>query len=510
MRPVTRVLSTLIALFLVMATPLGALAATPQDWSVDHPERLEEGHLFAESALIMDEETGEILFSKNADALMYPASTTKIMTLMLALESNISLDQMITIPKEADTVPEGSSTIPVRSGEEMSFRDLLYGLMLRSGNDGAIAIAVLVSGSMESFAARMNQRAQELGCLDTYFVNSHGYHDPNHYTTAADLARMTREAMKNETFRTICAAREYTMAATSRRGKLVIQSKLELLDPDSKFYYEHAIGIKTGYHSQAGQCVVAAAEMGGRAIISVVLRSTVYDNTFKWHDAQRMLDYGFTRFDIYNTKDLFSMAGDGISAIQVENAAADDIYGGKLSLILSQTSDDGYSVMALKDTDETEQKLQSFRERTEVALTTDYLSKLENRETVEAGSIVGTLTFAPDGHEAITGILIAARSVELQPIKISAWEYLSERMPWIETLRDERVIYGIIGVVVLIVFLIILGSIRSVRRNRRRKRIYEQRRRAYYERMRRQDADPYDRPARPRPNRKSRPRYDDF
>ncbi len=509
MRPATRALSIFIALILIALTPCAALAATPQDWSSEHPELLEEGHLFAESALAMDEDTGVILFTKNPDARMFPASTTKIMTLMLALESGISLDTVVTIPEEVKDVPEGSSVVPVYAGENMTFRDLLYGLMLRSGNDGAIAIAVIVSGSVDGFVALMNDRARELGCENTHFVNPHGFHDDNHFTTARDLATITREALKSETFREIVSAVQYTMAATSKRGKLVIESKVELLNPSSKYYYENCIGIKTGYHSKAGQCLVGAAKMGDRTIISIALRSTVDYADRKWYDTARMFEFGFTRFDTYTVKDFFSMAGDSVNTIQVENAAADDIYAGKLALILSQTSDDSYSVMALKDTDEAAQKLHSFQERATVTVTTDYLSKIEQHQTIEAGSIVGTLSFVTDAGETITGTLIADRSVELAPIKVSAWEYLTERMPWVETLRDERVIYGIIGVLVLIVFLVILGAIRSARRNRRRKRIYEQRRRAYYERMRRQD-DPYDRPARPRSPQKRRPRYDDF
>lgn len=510
MRPATRALSIFIALFLLVLAPHAALAATPQDWSSDHPELLEEGHLFAEGAIVMDEETGEVLFSKNPDARMFPASTTKIMTLMLALESGISLDTMVTIPKETATyLPEGSSTVPLSVGEQMTFQDLLYGLMLRSGNDAAIAIAVIVSGSLDNFVALMNQRANELGCENTHFANPHGFHDDNHYTTARDLATIAREAMNNATFRKIVSTYQYTMAKTSKRGKLVIESKVELLNPDSQYYYEGCVGIKTGYHSKAGQCLVGAAEKGGRILITVALHATVDYSDRKWYDTARMFSYGFTRFDTYTVKDMFTLAGDPVNSIQVENAAADDLYGGKLGLILSQTSDDGFSVMSLKDSAEAESHLQYFKENAVVTLTTDYLEKVEERQTVEAGSIVGTLSFVAETGETITGTLIASRSVEMAPIKVSAWDYLVERIPWIESVRDERVIYAVIGVVVLILFLILLSAIRSVRRNRRRKRIYEQRRRAYYERMRRQSVDPYDMPA-ARPARKKGPRYDDF
>ncbi len=510
MRPVTRALSLFLLLLFFATVPLSALAATPQDWSSDHPELLEEGHLFAESALVMDEDTGEILFSKNPDARMFPASTTKIMTLMLALESGISLDTMVTIPKEVNDVPEGSSVVPVTAGEQMTFRDLLNGLMLRSGNDAAIAVSVIVSGSEDAFVALMNQRATDLGCVNTHFVNPHGFHDGNHYTTARELAIITREAMKNADFRKIVSTYEYTMTKTSKRGKMVIDSRVDMLNPSSSYYDENCIGIKTGYHSKAGQCFVGAAEVGGRTLISIALHSSVDHTEYKWIDTQRMFDYGFTRFDTYTIQNLFTMASEGVNSIQVENAAADDIHAGKLALILSQTSDDGYAVMALKDSDEVNQNIQYFNENATVTVTTDYLEKIEQRLPIEGGSIVGTLSFVTKTGETITGTLIASRTVELAPLKVSAWDYLVEKMPWIETLRDERVIYIVIGVVVLILFLIIIGAIRSARRNRRRKRIYEQRRRAYYERMRRQNADPYDMPTRNRPKKNNRARYDDF
>ncbi|MGI6239004.1 MAG: D-alanyl-D-alanine carboxypeptidase family protein [Christensenellales bacterium] len=500
-----RAFSLLLLILLFVTAVLPAHASTPQDWDPEHPEQLEPGHLFAEAVLVIDEETGTVLFSKNADTRMFPASTTKILTLALAIESGISLDSMVTIPKEVESMPEGSSYVPVYAGEEMSFRDLLYGLMLRSGNDAAIAVAVLVSGSVSEFAALMNRRAMELGCTSSHFTNPHGYHDDNHYTTATDMAIITRYAMSLDLVREISATREYTMAATGRRGKLVIQSKVDLIDPDSPYYVEECVGIKTGFHSRAGQCLVSAAEKGGRRIISVAFRASVDYPTWKWYDAARIFAYGFTRYDTYRVRELFAMAGEGIQSIQVENSAKDDLYAGNLPLILSQTSDDGYAVIALKDTDEAAGFADYFREHATVTVTTDYLEKLENRMTIEAGSIVGTLSFDGAGGEPIMGTLIASRSVALEPLKLSAWEYLTENIPWLESLRDERVVYLSIGFLVLFAFIIIAGIVRNVRRNRRRKRIYEQRRRAYLAQQRRQERPPVRRSGATR-----RPRYDDF
>ena len=156
-----------IATVLAVAIALlcgGALAESPADYNRNVPQMLKEGHLYAQSAILVDATSGDVLFSKNARARMYPASTTKVMTLLLALESGIAMDTPIVIPQAAAQIPADSSLIPVFPGDMMTFRDLLYGFMLTSGNDGANAIAVLVSGNVDAFVERMNRRARELGC----------------------------------------------------------------------------------------------------------------------------------------------------------------------------------------------------------------------------------------------------------------------------------------------------------------------------------------------------------
>ena len=197
-----RLLALTILLAMVLIAP-SALAVTPDDYDSLQPNILEADHLYAESAFLMDMDTGEILLSKNSRVRVYPASTTKIMTLVLALESGIPLDQQVTIPKEADSTPEGSSNVGIKPKDTMTWSDLLYGFMLRSGNDAANAIAVLTAGSIDNFVQRMNQKAMELGCEGTHYVNAHGYHTEDHYTTAQDLARISLYGMKDKTFREI-------------------------------------------------------------------------------------------------------------------------------------------------------------------------------------------------------------------------------------------------------------------------------------------------------------------
>lgn len=505
MNRLLRALSICLALVVLALTCASAYAVTPSDWSEENPGDLQEGHLFAQSAILIDYETGEVLFEKNADARMFPASTTKIMTLMLALESGIAMDAVITIPDQAENIPSDSSRIPVSAGEQMSFEDLLYGFMLNSGNDGAVAIAIIVSGSEEQFVNEMNARALELGCTNTHFANSHGYHDNDHYTSARDLSIIARAAMDIPKFREIVSTPVYVMSATNKHSRREITSRVEMVVPDSQYYIAECTGIKTGFTGKAGQCFVGSAERGTRTVISVSLFSTRDYSDRKWFDANCMFQYAFTRYDEYSIADMFAMSGYGINSIVVENAAEDDPQDGQMSLILSQTSNDAYSVMTLKDTDEFDSYMEYFRANTSITPTTDYLARLENRETIEAGSIVGTFsTYTQDG-ETITGTLIAGRTVELEPFKVSMWDYVTDKLPFLKQFEEARVWYIIVIVAALIVMLIIVVCVHNARRSSRRRRIYEQRRRAYYERQRREGRAPT---AQRQPKR--RDPYDDF
>ena len=211
-----RLLSTLIILLLLVSACCTAQAVTPDDYDPETPAVLENDHLYAESAFLIDMDTQAVLLSKNSRVRVYPASTTKIMTLLLAVESSIPMAQKVTIPSEAGDVPQGSSLLEIKPGDRMTWEDLLYGFMLRSGNDASNAIAVLVSGTIPAFVSQMNLRAMQLGCEGTHFVNAHGYHDQDHYTTAQDLARISIHAMPCRTRRFVGSSARRTGPSPSR------------------------------------------------------------------------------------------------------------------------------------------------------------------------------------------------------------------------------------------------------------------------------------------------------
>lgn len=239
----------------------------------------------ARAASLIDVNSGRILYSHRGDERMLIASLTKIMTAIIALEYG-KLDDIVKVSPAAYG-KEGSS-IYLRLGEEMSLHHLLYGLMLRSGNDAAVAIAEHVGGSIEGFAFLMNQKAQELGMTNTNFTNPHGLDDPNHYSTANDLAKLTAYALKNEQFQEIVKTKVKRVPNPNDPWDYIWHNKNKMLN-----LYEGADGVKTGYTKAAGRGLVSSATRGGRQLVVVTLNDPV-----DWADHAKLLDYGFEHFSL--------------------------------------------------------------------------------------------------------------------------------------------------------------------------------------------------------------------
>ncbi|NLF27483.1 MAG: D-alanyl-D-alanine carboxypeptidase [Clostridiales bacterium] len=461
----------LISVFALLSP--AALAVAPGDWDKSRPGVLEAGHLYSKAAVLIDFETGDVLFDKNAEARMYPASTTKMMTLLLALESDIPLGRVITIPDAAKNIPDHSSLVPVFPGEQMTFQDLLYGVTINSGNDGSNAIAVLVGGSIEAFVQRMNERAAEIGCTDTHFSNAHGYHDATHYTTAMDLAKIARVAMRNETFRAIVAAKSYTLAPTVNRKELTLPTRVNLMMSGDRYFYEWCIGIKTGYTDKAGQCFVGAAERDGVTLISVVLNSAPSVTTQKWSDTGKLFEYGFEQYDRYLLMELYDLAGRDLNAITIENAAKDDAMKGSLSLRMTQVSDSDYARRVRKGDRALGEAVADFKARTTVALNEGL------RAPIEEGEIVGTLTYASREGDTLTAMLTADRAIEARPEYATVYDVLPFLKPMEPFFSSGWATYTLIAVAALVAVLIVFSARRRARKNRRRQRIYELKRREY-------------------------------
>lgn len=238
----------------------------------------------ARGAVLMEAESGDIAFGQNEKARLPMASTTKIMTALVALEC-LPLDTVVTIT--SDSVGIEGSSIYLVEGETLTMEQLLYALLLESANDAAVAIAIAVAGSVEAFARIMNEKARELGLTDTHFVNPHGLDHEDHYTTAAELALITRAALQIPAFRDICSTARKTIPLHADEGVRLLINHNKLLTS-----YEGCIGVKTGYTKKTGRCLVSAAERNGVTLIAVTLNAP--DD---WRDHTAMLDYGFKLYE---------------------------------------------------------------------------------------------------------------------------------------------------------------------------------------------------------------------
>ena len=256
----------------------------------------------AESAIVMDAHSGTVLWEKNAQQKSLIASTTKIMTALVVLD-HANLQDMVTVSAQAVGV-EGSSMY-LAAGEELTVEDLLYGLMLSSGNDAAEALAYHISGSIDDFAALMNEKAEDLGLSHTRFANPHGLDSEENYSNAEDLAHLAAYALENQEFRTIVSSQSY--ACGTRR--MTNHNKL-LWD------YDGAVGVKTGYTKQAGRILVGAAEQFGRRVVTVTISAP--DD---WNDHKEMLDLGFSK---YSERQVLT-AGTPVAELGVASGLSDSV-----------------------------------------------------------------------------------------------------------------------------------------------------------------------------------------
>lgn len=258
-------------------------------------------------ALLMESETGTILYEKNIYDKMYPASTTKIMTAILALE-NCNLDDVATVSRNAVmSVPSDYTNANLQIGEELTIKDLLYAFLIPSANDCGYVLAEHIAGTVSNFANMMNEKAIEIGCLNTHFVNPSGIQDENHYSTAYDLALIGRYAMKNETFRQIVSTPTYNLPATNKydsTDRRFVSTNFLIREGQPKYYYEYATGIKTGFTDDARDCVVASAKKDGIEYIAVILYAGYTEDTWlkeKFIDSVTLFNFAF---DNYTTKSL--------------------------------------------------------------------------------------------------------------------------------------------------------------------------------------------------------------
>ncbi len=256
----------------------------------EETKELKESELSAKSAVLIDGKTGRVLFGKNYNNKMAMASTTKIMTCIVALE-NASPDEVVEISKRAASMPKVHMN--AIKGEKYKIGDLLYAMMLESYNDVAVAVAEGVAGSVEEFAKLMNKKAGEIGAVNTNFVTPNGLDAKGHFSTAYDMALIGAYAIKNQQFLKITNTKSYSFYDCSNKRHIVVNNKDAFLNMSSD-----AIGIKTGFTGDAGYCFVGAVKSNNRVYVSCVLASGWPPNkTYKWRDTTKLMDYGKNNFD---------------------------------------------------------------------------------------------------------------------------------------------------------------------------------------------------------------------
>jgi D-alanyl-D-alanine carboxypeptidase len=333
----------------------------------------------AHSAILMDGDSGQVLYEKNPDERSLIASTTKIMTALVTLEQAMLTD-MVEIPEEAVGI-EGSSMY-LKAGEQLTVEDLLYGMMLSSGNDAAVALALHVSGSIEDFASVMNEKARELGLENAHFANPNGLDSQENYATARDLAQLAAAAMDIPEFRKIVSAKTYqcTGHSLTNHNKLLWQ-------------YDGAVGVKTGFTKKAGRILVGCAERNGRRLISVTISAP--DD---WKDHKTMLDYGFSQY----REQVLVQAGQFLGSVPVISGMSDEakVFAGETIR----------AFLLPGESPEIQLYLPNF-----VYATVEPDTELGVAAVFVAGKSVGEIS------------LLTKASVEIQPQEKSRWQKIKER-----------------------------------------------------------------------------------
>ncbi len=425
------------ALMLVVLTLLGntgiAYAQKPQ--------------ITAEAAILIDAQTGNVLFEKNAEKKMYPASTTKIMTALVAIDAianeEISLAQPLTLSDAAykSLDPDGSS-IALKVGEAMTLEGLLQGLLIASGNDAAVAIAEGIAGSTEQFVARMNEKAAALGLKDTQFVNPHGLHDSEHFTTAHDMALLAREAMKNDIFKKIVECAHIYLPATnmSEQRYFINTNNLVSRMRYPYYFYDKATGIKTGSTDQAGYCLVSSAEDSGKSVIAVVFNAE--DISVSHNESKAILEHGLTDFTLKTL------------------AKRDDIFG---EVKVKQAAD-GSDHILLSAAENLDALFPNGGDLEKLEVECEIPEKVY--APISAGQTIGTARFIYEGKEI--GSVALCSTVE---IKRHFLGFLSTFGEWLWGFKAVKfVVYTTLALILGFVVLVIIGFSRAIKKSKRKKR----------------------------------------
>ena len=456
-KPLTAILLAL----LMILTPLTAWAEAP-DMSLYAPGgQLSDAAIEAESAILIDRETGTVLYEKDADRQMFPASITKVLTCLVVLQymqaNNISGDTVVTIGKVPE-LEQGATSIVLQEGEQMRLIDLIYGLMLPSGNDAATALAEYVGGNVEDFATLMNETAQKAGATHSHFVNANGLHDPQHYTTARDMAAICQAAMENEAFREIVSTKQYSCPATNKTEEpRVWKNSNRLIREEEKCYFSDCVGIKTGYTLAAGNTLACAASRDEKSVIAVVLNAQTTEQRF--NSGARLLAYGLGFFD---TLDLTALLTQQPITCSVPMSADGSTPPVDIPVKSVSTSDEPVMLM---------EKTARINNLTADPSLFEQVLQWNTglAAPIAVGQELGTAVYYLDGVEVFSCKLLAD-----QAVGAPATPTPESILPSVEGMSTAtKWFLGILAAVVLLLLLLLLMAWANARRRRRRRaRLY--------------------------------------
>ena len=256
--------------------------------------------IYSEAAIVIEGETGKILYDKDIYSRKYPASTTKILTAIIAIEKCDLEEKAKASHNAIFSIKSGYSIANIHEGESFTIRELLDVLMIQSANEAANVIAEHISGSVDEFAKLMNEKAKEIGCLDSNFVNANGAHNENHYSTAYDLAMIAKYCMKNEIFRSLAQKQECSLPATDIFEEArFFRNTNSLMQKNSKYYYPYCNGIKTGFTTPAKNCLISSSNKDGFELISVVLHAELTEDgaSARYVDTINLFEYGYENYN---------------------------------------------------------------------------------------------------------------------------------------------------------------------------------------------------------------------
>lgn len=415
----------------------------------DDPSRAPD--IVADSAIVIDASTGQVLFEKNANAKKFPASTTKILTVLIALEHNVDFNDTITMSENAIWgIDRNSTHIALDVGEQISVEDCIYATLLQSANECAYALAEYVAGDVASFSELMNQKAKELGCKNTHFVTPNGLHDDNHYTTAYDMALITQAAIKNEKFREITASLSYKIPATNLKDEpRELWQGNKMINPTSSFYYEYCEGGKTGYTEKANNTLSTFSKKDGLELICIILDSDGW--RYNYTDSKALYNYCYNNYTYFYPLTDFSFESENKNVIN-KNHLLNNYYTSLDHQIIDFKVDKSFPLLVKKSIDTTK---------------INYEINLYNKPKNKS---VGEIIFSYE--DETLGKAPIYNSNSFLSTKMAGVDYENSISIWEKVGKITFTIFIIICslLIILLIYMVFAAIVRNIKRNHNRRR----------------------------------------